>query len=92
MTLSIQRAKWWTRRHEPLHPHPLGKGENNGKQWIRYALTFSDGRKTSTFSDEIADCADHAHKNNLPVIVTMEPSKKNPKYTDLVELSLDGGE
>jgi hypothetical protein len=75
-----------------VQDYEVHKGEKNGKPWIRYALTFSDGQKTSTFDDSIADCADHAHKNNLPVIVTLEPSKRNPKYTDLVELALDGGE
>lgn len=65
-------------------------GETNGKTWTRYAIEFSDGRKTSTFDDGTGDLADHACKNSLAVVVTMTPSQRNPKYTDLVELALDG--
>ena len=40
----------------------------------------------------MADLADHAYQNKLPVSVTLEQSKRNPKYTDLIELALDGAE
>ena len=63
-------------------------GETNGKGWVRYAIEFSDGRKVSTFSDELGDLAEHAATNNLPVRATLEPSARNPKYLDLVELAL----
>jgi hypothetical protein len=66
-------------------------GETNGKTWTRYALEFTDGRKTSTFDDGMGDLADHAFQNKLPVSVTLEQSKRNPKYTDLIELALDAG-
>lgn len=65
-------------------------GQTNGKGWVRYAIEFSDGRKVSTFSDELGDLAEHAATNNLPVRATLEPSARNPKYLDLVELALDG--
>jgi hypothetical protein len=67
-------------------------GETNGKPWTRYAIEFSDGRQTSTFKDEMGDVADHAHQNRLPVIATLVPSARNPKYTDLTAIALDASE
>jgi hypothetical protein len=85
-TGTVEEGKIYVTKYDPI------AGETSGKKWTRYALEFSDGRKTSTFDDAIADCAEHAHQNNLPVIVTLEPSKRNPKYTDLIELALDGAQ
>jgi len=67
-------------------------GETNGKGWVRYAIEFSDGRKVSTFSDEMGDLAEHAATNNLPVRATLEPSARNSRYLDLVELALSAGD
>ena len=76
-------------------PAPTGTVEEEKIYVTKYdpiaALEFSDGRKTSTFDDSIADLADHAFQNKLPVSVTLEQSKRNPKYTDLIELALDAG-
>ena len=67
-------------------------GNTNGRDWTRYVIAFSDGQEVSTFDHTLADLAEHAHKDTLPVFVTLEPSKKNPKYMDIVELTLDGSE
>lgn len=64
-------------------------GETRGKPWTRTAITFSDGRSVSTFDDKLADIAAFAagHDPALEVLAITAPSK-NPKYTDLVALSL----
>jgi hypothetical protein len=85
-TGTVEEEKIYVTKYDPI------AGETSGKRWTRYALEFSDGRKTSTFDDSIADLADHAYQNKLPVSVTLEQSKRNPKYTDLIELALDGAE
>ena len=63
-------------------------GETRGKTWTRTAITFSDGRKVSTFDDKLSDIAQHAADLHLEVLAVTAPSKKNPQYTDLVALSL----
>jgi hypothetical protein len=67
-------------------------GNSNGRDWTLYAVTFSDDTKASTFDHPIGDLAEHAQSSELPVFVTMEPSKKNPEYLNIVELTLDGSE
>ena len=67
-------------------------GNSNGRDWTLYAVSFSDDSKASTFAHEIGDLAEHAQQSDLPVFVTMEPSKKNPDYLNIVELTLDGSE
>ena len=64
-------------------------GETAGKPWTRYAIEFSDGKKVSTFDDQIGDRADHAYQNQIPVSIETAPAK-NPKFTDLLDLSFDG--
>ena len=64
-------------------------GETANKPWTRYAIEFSDGKKVSTFDDQIGDRADHAYQNQIPVSIETAPAK-NPKFTDLLDLSFDG--
>ena len=63
-------------------------GETANKPWTRYAIEFSDGKKVSTFDDQIGDRADHAYQNQIPVSIETAPAK-NPKFTDLLDLNFD---
>ena len=65
-------------------------GERNGRSWTRYFIRFSDGSEGSTFDSPIGSLAEDALNNSLAVNAIVAPSKRNPEYSDVTGLTVDG--
>lgn len=63
------------------------EGVGDKGPWIRWDMTFADGTKASTFSEELADLAADAYRKGLPCAYDVKPPK-NPKFGgDLLDLT-----
>lgn len=59
------------------------EGEKNGKPWKRFAATFNNGVKASTFSASDGELLEEAHQSGEPVIVALQ---KSGAYTNIVSV------
>ena len=62
-------------------------GEKNGKAWTRYSITFSDGRKASTFSETEGRVAENAKSQGAAVVAGFE---QKGQYLNLISLKFAG--
>lgn len=62
-------------------------GEKNGKAWTRYSITFSDGRRASTFSETEGRVAENAKSQGAAVVAGFE---QKGQYLNLISLKFAG--